>query len=57
MWISTTEGAQLLSLRGEAGGANLEKFAFLDFPRAFREDITKYVPEDATSTTPWLSTR
>jgi len=45
MWISTTEGSNFLTLAVRRVGANPEKFAFLDFPRAFREDIVKYVLE------------
>jgi len=47
MWISTTEGPNFLALATKRVGANPEKFAFLDFPRAFREDIAKYVLEHA----------
>jgi len=47
MWISTTEGPNFLALAAKRVGANPEKFAFLDFPRAFREDIAKYVLEHA----------
>jgi len=47
MWISTTEGPNFLALVAKRVGANPEKFAFLDFPRAFREDIAKYVLEHA----------
>jgi len=47
MWISTTEGPNFLTLAARRVGANPEKFAFLDFPRAFREDIAKYVLEHA----------
>jgi len=47
MWISTTEGPNFLTLAAKRVGANPEKFAFLDSPRAFREDIAKYVLEHA----------
>jgi len=47
MWISTTEGPNFLTLAAKRVGASPEKFAFLDFPRAFREDIAKYVLEHA----------
>jgi len=47
MWISTTEGPSFLALAARRVGASPEKFAFLDFPRAFREDIAKYVLEHA----------
>jgi len=47
MWISTTEGPNFLALAAKRVGASPEKFAFLDFPRAFREDIAKYVLEHA----------
>jgi len=47
LWISTTEGPNFLTLAAKRVGANPEKFAFLDFPRAFREDIAKYVLEHA----------
>jgi len=47
MWISTTEGPSFLTLAARRLGASPEKFAFLDFPRAFREDIAKYVLEHA----------
>jgi len=47
MWISTTEGPNFLALAARRVGASPEKFAFLDFPRAFREDIAKYVLEHA----------
>ncbi|MEZ0318533.1 MAG: RAD55 family ATPase, partial [Pyrobaculum sp.] len=47
MWISTTESPKLLAQTAKRVGADPEKFAFLDFPRAFREDIVKYVMEHA----------
>jgi len=47
MCISTTEGPNFLALAAKRVGANPDKFAFLDFPRVFREDIVKYVLEHA----------
>ncbi len=45
LWVSTTEGPKYLGAAAKRVGANPEKFAFLDFPRAFREDILRYVTE------------
>ena len=47
LWVSTTEGPKYLGAAAKRVGANPEKFAFLDFPRAFREDILRYVTEHA----------
>ncbi|MEM1902058.1 MAG: AAA family ATPase [Pyrobaculum sp.] len=45
LWISTTESPKFLKKIAARLGADLTKFNFLDFPRAFREDIIKYIIE------------
>lgn len=47
MWISTTEGPHLLKQTARSLALQEEKFAFFDFPRAFREDIAKYIVDHA----------
>jgi KaiC/GvpD/RAD55 family RecA-like ATPase len=43
LWISTTEGPDLLREAAKRVGADPNQFDFYDFPRAFRQDIAKYI--------------
>ena len=43
LWISTTEGPDMLREAARRAGADPGQFDFYDFPRAFRQDIAKYI--------------
>ena len=43
LWISTTEGPDMLREAARRAGADPSQFDFYDFPRAFRQDIAKYI--------------
>jgi len=43
LWISTTEGPDMLREAAKRVGADPGQFDFYDFPRAFRQDIAKYI--------------
>ena len=43
LWISTTEGPDMLREAARRVGADPSQFDFYDFPRAFRQDIAKYI--------------
>ncbi|ABL88991.1 AAA ATPase [Pyrobaculum islandicum DSM 4184] len=43
LWVSTTEGPDLLREAARRVGVDPSKFDFYDFPRAFRQDIARYI--------------
>ncbi|MFN7106556.1 MAG: AAA family ATPase, partial [Pyrobaculum sp.] len=43
MWVSTTEGPNMLKVVADRLNVKKEKIDFLDFPRSFRENIVRYI--------------
>ncbi|WP_148682387.1 RAD55 family ATPase [Pyrobaculum neutrophilum] len=49
LWISTTEGPDLLKEAARRVGVDPSTFDFYDFPRAFRQDIARYILDHIAS--------
>ncbi|MCX8137923.1 RAD55 family ATPase [Pyrobaculum aerophilum] len=49
LWISTSEGPELLREAAKRLAVDPAKFDFYDFPRAFQQDIARYILDHAPS--------
>ncbi|WP_333638672.1 RAD55 family ATPase [Pyrobaculum aerophilum] len=49
LWISTSEGPELLRETAKRLAVDPAKFDFYDFPRAFQQDIARYILDHAPS--------
>lgn len=59
LWISTSEGPELLRETAKRLAVDPAKFDFYDFPRAFQQDIARYILTTPPATAPswWTPSR